>query len=176
MTYIPPASALPLIEHNLATNAGLFSHQAEIHARSLDWTEPLPDWLLEDSSTESSLSAPLDIVVCAALPTLTGSFGPSPSCSPFFLPTSPSSMADVTYNVSIFPALLNTLLAILTSNASSSPSPLVLLAFKERDPTGAERDLWPMAAERGVVFERVAGVPGHGGEEVEIWIGGLAAR
>ena len=48
--------------------------------------------------------------------------------------------------------------------------PLVLLAFKERDP--AERQFWDMMArETGVVLECVGKQPGAGGLPVEIWLG-----
>jgi len=48
--------------------------------------------------------------------------------------------------------------------------PLVLLAYKERDP--AERQLWDMMArETGVVLECVGKQPGAGGFPVEIWLG-----
>lgn len=86
-------------------------------------------------------------------------------------------MADVTYNSSIFPSLVRTLLALLQPQPLSTSSPLVLLSFKERDPTGAERGLWTLAKEAGIWFERVGGVRGHGATkeegEVEVWVGGL---
>lgn len=48
--------------------------------------------------------------------------------------------------------------------------PLVLLAYKERDP--AERQLWDMMArETGVILECVGKQPGAGGLPVEIWMG-----
>ena len=48
--------------------------------------------------------------------------------------------------------------------------PLVLLAYKERDP--AERQLWDMMArETGVILECVGKQPGAGGLPVEIWLG-----
>ena len=48
--------------------------------------------------------------------------------------------------------------------------PLVLLAFKERDP--AERQFWDMMTrETGVVLECVGKQPGAGGLPVEIWLG-----
>jgi hypothetical protein len=48
--------------------------------------------------------------------------------------------------------------------------PLVLLAFKERDP--AERQFWDMMVrETGVVLECVGKQPGAGGLPVEIWLG-----
>lgn len=76
-------------------------------------------------------------------------------------------MADVTYNVAVFPALLRTLVAL---GRARSATP-ILLAFKERDPTGAERTLWAMAEREGVSFFRATGVQGHGGQEVELWAG-----
>jgi hypothetical protein len=48
--------------------------------------------------------------------------------------------------------------------------PLVLLAYKERDP--AERQLWDMLTrETGVVLECVGKQVGAGGLPVEIWLG-----
>jgi protein N-lysine methyltransferase METTL21D len=48
--------------------------------------------------------------------------------------------------------------------------PLVLLAYKERDP--AERQLWDMMVrETGTVFECVGRQAGAGGLPVEIWLG-----
>jgi hypothetical protein len=90
-------------------------------------------------------------------------------------------MADVTYNSSIFPSLVRTVRSLLTTHPTSStipgPAPLILLSFKERDPTGAERELWTLAKEAGIWFERVGGVAGHAmgrtEGEVEIWVGGL---
>lgn len=45
------------------------------------------------------------------------------------------------------------------------------MGYKERD--AAERDLWQMAQEVGIQFERVGAVAGIQDPEVEIWIGGL---
>ncbi|KAI0050943.1 hypothetical protein FA95DRAFT_1603038 [Auriscalpium vulgare] len=74
-------------------------------------------------------------------------------------------MADVTYNTASFPALLRTLSALLGRGA-----PLVLLAYKERDP--AERALWDMLArDAGVVLQRVGTHAGAGGQAVEVWAG-----
>ena len=101
-------------------------------------------------------------------------------------------MADVTYNTSSFPALLRTLAALLALSAKSGRdvakppelepgpgpgpdkddprAPLVVLAYKERDP--AERQLWDMMArETGVVLECVGKLVGAGGLPVEIWLG-----
>ena len=91
-------------------------------------------------------------------------------------------MADVTYNTSSFPALLRTLGSLLAlgdshhhhtelgARGSVAPEPLVLLAYKERDP--AERQLWDMMArETGVVLECIGKQAGAGGLPVEIWLG-----
>ncbi len=106
-------------------------------------------------------------------------------------------MADVTYNTSSFPALLRTLSSLLAlstshhdrdddvwSDAGDDPGargqvrddgevghdPLLLLAYKERDP--AERQLWDMVTqETGVVLECVGKQAGAGGLPVEIWLG-----
>ena len=87
-------------------------------------------------------------------------------------------MADVTYNTSSFPALLSTLTALLALSdrdddgaaAGGTREPLVLLAYKERDP--GERRLWDMMARQvGVALERVGSEAGAGGAPVEIWMG-----
>lgn len=54
--------------------------------------------------------------------------------------------------------------------ADASERPLLLLAYKERDP--AERDLWQMLREKGVemvLVDRVQGAEERG--ETEIWVG-----
>ena len=110
-----------------------------------------------------------------------------------FWPNVPHRMADVTYNTSSFPALLRTLASLLALSAAHHhhvaiadgadnddgpgsqerhDGPLVLLAYKERDP--AERQLWDMMArdsEMGVVLECVGKQAGAGGLPVEIWLG-----
>jgi protein N-lysine methyltransferase METTL21D len=104
-------------------------------------------------------------------------------------------IADVTYNTSSFPALLRTLASLLAlsprdrhhnrssrdgdgdgpdrapnENEPDEREPLVLLAYKERDP--AERQLWDvMARETGVVLECVGKQAGWGGLPVEVWLG-----
>jgi len=53
--------------------------------------------------------------------------------------------------------------------------PLVVLAYKERDP--AERQLWDMMArETGVVLECVGKLVGAGGLPVDIWLGKRRTR
>ncbi|KAH8996134.1 putative methyltransferase-domain-containing protein [Lactarius hatsudake] len=85
-------------------------------------------------------------------------------------------MADVAYNTSSFPALLSTLASLLALSdhddgaATGVREPLVLLAYKERDP--GERRLWDMMARRvSIVLERVSSEAGVGGPPVEIWMG-----
>jgi len=111
-------------------------------------------------------------------------------------------MADVTYNTASFPSLIRTLETLLrgpsvhssstlspstskpnshppTSNSQAPnssqpnalPPTLAILAYKQRDTS--ERSLWKAAANVGIRFEKVAEVPGAGGEKIEIWIGGL---
>lgn len=84
-------------------------------------------------------------------------------------------MADVTYNTSSFPSLVRTLSNLLSLSPTdaipaSRDLPLVLLAYKQRDP--AERSLWEtVEKETGVKLVKVGKEGGAGGEEVEIWIG-----
>lgn len=80
-------------------------------------------------------------------------------------------MADVTYNTTSFPALINTLsrLAEFSKSKRADRYPSILLGYKERDV--AERTLWNMAKEAGIVLEQVGVVSGAGGTAIEIWIG-----
>ncbi len=91
-------------------------------------------------------------------------------------------MADVAYNTSSFPALLGTLASLLALSDHDDAAaglgarePLVLLAYKERDP--GERRLWDMMARQvGVALERVGSEAGAGGPPVEIWVGKKYAK
>lgn len=79
-------------------------------------------------------------------------------------------MADVTYNTDMFPALLRTLDALVRVRTStSSQPPLILLAYKERDP--GERTLFDLARDLDLHFELVSQLPGAGGHPIEIYIG-----
>jgi hypothetical protein len=91
-------------------------------------------------------------------------------------------MADVTYDTSSFPALLRTLTSLLSLSdhrrqcvggpGAHEPidGPLVLLAYKERDP--GEQRLWDMMVhETGVVLECIGKQAVAGGLPVEIWLG-----
>lgn len=80
-------------------------------------------------------------------------------------------MADVTYNIVSFPALVNVINMLIKTSQNNSPSqksPLLLLAYKERDPS--ERELWTMLHDIGVDLVLVQKIPGAGGEPVEIWV------
>jgi protein N-lysine methyltransferase METTL21D len=82
----------------------------------------------------------------------------------------------VTYNTSSFPALLRTLITLLTPPTPTSPLPLLLLAYKQRDES--ERELWTMLRKGGVEMGLVDVVRGAEGEDgdgkVEIWVGGMS--
>jgi hypothetical protein len=80
------------------------------------------------------------------------------------------SMADVTYNIASFRALLDTVTALLKGPSSSATPPIILLAYKCRDP--AERTLWTEALARGISFVQVDTVNGVREPAVEIWLGG----
>jgi protein N-lysine methyltransferase METTL21D len=101
-----------------------------------------------------------------------------------YVPTFPfDRMADVTYNTASFPALLRTLASLLAlsdhdysagrgvhESKALGLGPLVLLAYKERDP--GERQLWDMMArETGIMLVCVWRQAGAGGFPVEIWVG-----
>lgn len=152
-------SSMEVMEHNITQNDSLFTTRVPV-ALILDWDEGLPPQVLDVGSRGG-----FDMIV----------------------------MADVTYNTSSFPALVNTLSALLalspkstTSDASESTAdeseitktarnanaeaPLILLAYKQRDP--AERELWELLREKtSVQLVQVNALPGTGGEAVEIWVG-----
>lgn len=80
-------------------------------------------------------------------------------------------MADVTYNTSSFPSLLRTVASLIAHTTTlSKPPPLIVLAYKERDPD--ERSLWDMMKnELGLTLEQVGECVGNGGAPVEFWLG-----
>ncbi|KAI6042067.1 putative methyltransferase-domain-containing protein [Pisolithus marmoratus] len=80
-------------------------------------------------------------------------------------------MADVTYNTASFSALISTLSRLVEFSKSKRADhrPFILLGYKERDV--AERTLWNMAKEVGIVLEQVGVVGGAGGTAIEIWVG-----
>lgn len=150
---------MPLLEHNITANKAVFQSP---------WTCPqavVLDWDAEKFPEEVSAVRDGFHVIVYVLG-VSASFNEADGLYP-------SSMADVTYNTSSFPSLINTLsklVSIRSSNVESdSRSPLILLAYKERDP--AERSLWDMAREVGIIFEKVGERCGAGGDPVEIWIG-----
>jgi protein N-lysine methyltransferase METTL21D len=83
-------------------------------------------------------------------------------------------MADVTYNPSSFPPLVRTISSLVAHTAArSKPPPLIVLAYKERDPD--ERSLWIIIKdELGVEFQQVGECIGAGGVPIEFWIGSVA--
>jgi hypothetical protein len=139
---------LPLVARNIQNSQTIFADRADVHGRALDWEDvSLPPWVWAESGAEPQA---FDLVC----------------------------LVDVTYNVAIFPSLLKTLLALLKP-ATGVPAreigkeTLVLLAWKERDPTGAEKELWRLAEEAGLVLELVGSDHAHGGMPVEFWVGRL---
>lgn len=165
---------MPLIKHNIASNEQLYP--------SISLSSAMLDWEDDSASLKVNYPAGHDIImwVFHLHPLLPSKFsmltlGIFRICR----------MADVTYNTDIFPALLRTLHALLQiprvdtaaneSESTSAPSlrtsPLVVLAYKERDP--GERNLFMQARKLGIVFELVDNIPGAGGMPVEIYIGGL---
>ncbi|KAJ9091651.1 hypothetical protein QFC19_009021 [Naganishia cerealis] len=182
-------SALPLIDENTVLNAHLWTLPAqteppederegemtsptndganadavvapniEIHSKVLDWDDVLPAWVYRN--TDGGPAVDVDLVMQVA--------------------------ADVTYNTASFPALVKTLRSLLQPTGTTTPPPLFLLAYKERD--ASERDLWAMARQEGIWLDKVDVIPGHeqgAGEErgeesrpgaTEIWIGGMGDR
>lgn len=96
-------------------------------------------------------------------------------------------MADVTYNTASFPSLVRTICNLVKPRGTTSDNtpvhrPYLLMAYKQRD--YAERNLWPMLEEHGVVLTLIDKITaqcggGDGGsrensgsgvdEEIEIW-------
>ncbi|KAI0305793.1 putative methyltransferase-domain-containing protein [Multifurca ochricompacta] len=158
-------SSMELMDHNIRGNSALYPH-CPPRALPLNWDEELPDIVRNVLERRG-----FDLIVQTHLLTF-----------PFFYFL--SRMADVTYNTSSFPALLRTLASLLALSDSRNDDgdhaggtvvqrgPLVLLAYKERDP--GERQLWDMMIaepEVGVVLECVGKQAGAGGLPVEIWLG-----
>ncbi|CAE6416749.1 unnamed protein product [Rhizoctonia solani] len=150
------SSAIDLIDHNRLSNSHLFDSginaiegseetyrtcRIELHASELDWDNPIPASVW-DKDHMLGLHCPFDIIV----------------------------MADVTYNTASFGALLDTLAGLLKGPSGSGSSPIVLLAYKCRDPE--ELTLWENALARGISFVRVDTVRGVREPAVEIWLGG----
>jgi hypothetical protein len=81
----------------------------------------------------------------------------------------------VTYNTASFPHLLKTLLSLLNPPATESGTqitPLLLLAYKQRDP--GERELWDLLKSKGVGMVKIDEVKGAEDEGVtEIWVGAM---
>ncbi|KAH9039287.1 putative methyltransferase-domain-containing protein [Lactarius pseudohatsudake] len=145
-------SSMELMNYNIHANTALYPHCPPT-ALSLNWDEEeLPEAIRERHGG-------FDLVHSSQYPR----------------------MADVAYNTSSFPALLSTLASLLALSdnddgaAAGAREPLVLLAYKERDP--GERRLWDMMARQvGVALERVGGEAGAGGFQVEIWMGKKVVR
>nr|XP_018264618.1 uncharacterized protein I303_02791 [Kwoniella dejecticola CBS 10117]OBR86776.1 hypothetical protein I303_02791 [Kwoniella dejecticola CBS 10117] len=166
-------TAIPLMDENLSYNSlnpGPTSqldnsstanggdesgNDVQVEAKVLDWDQPLPEWV--------SSSWPQLVVA-----------------------------ADVTYNTSAFPSLLRTLTSLLSprpppstraeqnvklqenmdlDRPSTTPkSPLLILAYKQRDP--AERELWGMLSSNGIemtMIDKIQGATDEG--ETELWVG-----
>ena len=79
-------------------------------------------------------------------------------------------MADVTYNTSSFPSLVNTLGKLLHYGEGRDDyrPPTLLLGYKERD--ASERTLWEMAKRIGVHFQKLDERTGASEPPVEIWV------
>lgn len=178
-------SAIPLIDENTAINSHLWDVpptdeapaeeaaevaepvRVSVHSEVLDWDEPLPSWVHPGESSG------IDLIM----------YVPNPPRHDHALLThgfcrGVISAADVTYNTASFPALISTLRALLHPASSASAPPLLLLAYKQRDP--AERELWRLAREQGIEMHLVDVIRGHeavGAEgATEIWIGGVGLR
>ncbi|OCH87795.1 hypothetical protein OBBRIDRAFT_759177 [Obba rivulosa] len=145
------ASAIPLLEHNIECNDGLFScPSARPQALVLDWDEErLPDEVL-------AVEEGFDAIIMADVTYNTASF-----------PSLIRTLSSLTkfHRSSTDPA----------HAANKSPSsPVIFLGYKERD--AAERTLWDMARDIGIEFVRVGERRGAGNEPVEIWIGRIESE
>lgn len=64
VSLFPTASALPLISQNLSDNSALFSSQATIHARELDWdAASLPSWVFGAEEGSQEAGKELDLIM-----------------------------------------------------------------------------------------------------------------
>lgn len=143
------ASAIEVIEGNFDSNKACFGN-VNLKPGVLDWEEP--EFSSEINAHVIGEDArPFDLIVWVPAIQL-------PDVELMY-----SSLADVTYNTAMFPALIMTLKRLV----DVPNPPVVLLAYKERDP--AERTLWEMSAEIGIVLKKLAIEAGAGGEAVEIW-------
>lgn len=122
----------------------------EVLARTLDWDQPLPEW------------------VAAHHPDLIMYVPYRPQGCHWITCSRPCSAADVTYNTSSFPSLVRTLRDLLKPLTGQRPP--FLLAYKQRDE--AERDLWDMLKAEDIqlhLVDTIVGAEEEGG--VEIWVG-----
>lgn len=136
------ASAMPLLEHNIASNDSSFTcSSTRPRAVVLDWDEErFPEEV-------SDIQHDFDVIIMADVTYNTSSF-------PSLIRT------------------LDNIVRVGSSTAGSDPRPhhpLILLGYKERDPS--ERSLWDVAQNIGIRFEQVGERRGAGGEPIEIWIG-----
>ena len=154
-----PASAIPILQDNIAANHHLMD-KCIPQAAVLDWEdEQLPP------EVQFQLEAGLDVIVYVALPFLVDSgFA---RCDTY----ARHSMADVTYNTASFPALVGTLARLIAhcKRTRNGQPPRVLMGYKERHPD--ERSLWDRVNEIGLRFQQIGQVNGAGGHPVEIWLG-----
>ena len=154
------ASAMPVLSHNVSSNAKYFIHpQDSPQPLVLDWDEEnLPERVLEAGGFDIILYvSPHRQSILRVLDRT------------YYFSTR---MADVTYNTSSFPSLLRTLSSLVQLNTKCSRSPpIVILGYKERDPD--ERSLWGMLESgAGIHLEKVGECEGWpGSTPVEFWIG-----
>lgn len=143
---------------NQSSNAPEADEGLCVHARVLDWDQPLPAWISDDSRDVGKRWPSL--IMC-------GSFCPPKQRDIADI----CSSADVTYNTASFPSLVRTLTALLRPASPDEKQPMLLLAYKQRDP--GERELWKMLEDVGIVMRLADTIEGADGGEgaVEIWLG-----
>ncbi|KAF8624025.1 hypothetical protein AX17_007231 [Amanita inopinata Kibby_2008] len=136
------ATAMPLLEHNIAMNCDFFPEKTGVRPEALvlDWDdEGLPEYVQTFATNADNETRGFNVII----------------------------MADVTYNTTSFPSLVRTLSKLVQLGEES---PYVLLGYKERD--SAERTLWDMVRqEANIDFLLLGSEPGAGGAPIEIWMG-----
>ena len=132
------------MDENIALNGLRSTAPISVHAKVLDWEQPIPAWLSPWPDIVMWVSADL--------------------CRAELI----DSAADVTYNTASFPSLLSTLRALLRPASGSRPT--FLLAYKQRDL--AERNLWDLLRAEGIALEKVDDIKGSSEDGwVEVWVG-----
>jgi hypothetical protein len=155
------ASAMPLLLHNISANSPHFA-TSSMHPQAfpLNWDDlDLPPQVLHNLL---GFDAILYVIKFQNIPRIQ---------LVVLIANITFRMADVTYNTFSFPSLLRTISSLIAhTTARLKPPPLIILAYKERDPD--ERTLWDLFKDEvGVCLQQVGECIGNGGAPVEFWVG-----